>query len=67
MTPVNSKVEKYFEKNQNIFDTLDLSYDSTYLRNKVKGMLQEMYDLGRADGYADYYYDHIAEENPNYE
>ncbi len=53
----NSKVENYYKKHQNRFTPYE--FMDMNLKNTIMQMLQDMYDLGHADGYADYYYDHM--------
>lgn len=55
MAKVNSKVQKAFEKLEKRFIVYPTSHDM----EMIKKAMQAMYDLGHADGYADYYYDNV--------
>lgn len=50
----NSKVQKALKKLEKRFIVYPTSHDVSM----IEKALQQMYDLGHADGYAAFYYDH---------
>ena len=58
MAKVNSKVQTAFEKLEKRFIVYPTSHDIEMIKNAM----QAMYDLGHADGYADYYYDNVIDQ-----
>ena len=58
MAKVNSKVQTAFEKLEKRFIVYPTSHDMEMIKNAM----QAMYDLGHADGYADYYYDNVIDQ-----
>ena len=58
MAKVNSKVQTAFEKLEKRFIVYPTSHDMEMIKNAM----QAMYDLGHADGYADYYYDNVNDQ-----
>jgi len=58
MAKVNSKVQTAFEKLEKRFIVYPTSHDTEMIKNAM----QAMYDLGHADGYADYYYDNVIDQ-----
>ena len=58
MKKVNSKVETAFKKLEKRF----MIYPTLRDKKMIKNAMQAMYDLGHADGYADYYYDHAIDQ-----
>ena len=58
----NVKVKNFYDKHRS--NIILASHTQTALESILIDLFQEMYDLGHADGYADYYYDH-REENDN--
>ena len=58
MAKVNSKVQTAFEKLEKQFIVYPTSHDMEMIKNAM----QAMYDLGHADGYADYYYDNVIDQ-----
>ena len=58
MSKVNSKVQTAFEKLEKRFIVYPTSHDIEMIKNAM----QAMYDLGHADGYADYYYDNMIDQ-----
>ena len=58
MLKVNSKVQTAFEKLEKRFIVYPTSHDIEMIKNAM----QTMYDLGHADGYADYYYDNVIDQ-----
>ena len=58
MAKVNSKVQTAFEKLEKRFIVYPTSHDMELIKNAM----QAMYDLGHADGYADYYYDNVIDQ-----
>lgn len=63
MAKINRKVEEAFKK----LEKKMIVYPTSHDMDRIKKLLQDMYDLGHADGYADYYYDHVqtSESNEN--
>ena len=53
----NVKVQNFLNKHRS-YITL-AAHTDTMLFSELERLFQEMYDLGHADGYADYYYDNI--------
>ena len=53
-TKLNCKVQSAFDKLEKRF----ILYPTAYDIEMIKKAMQDMYDLGHADGYADYYNDH---------
>lgn len=60
MAKTNCKVEAAFKKLEKRFIVYPTSHDM----DMIKKAMQDMYDLGHADGYAAYYYDHV-QQNEN--
>lgn len=58
MAKLNSKVQTAFEKLEKRFIVYPTSHDMEMIKNAM----QAMYDLGHADGYADYYYDNVIDQ-----
>ena len=58
MAKVNIKVQTAFEKLEKRFIVYPTSHDIEMIKNAM----QDMYDLGHADGYADYYYDNVIDQ-----
>jgi hypothetical protein len=58
MVKVNSKVQTAFDKLEKRFIVYPTSHDMEMIKNAM----QAMYDLGHADGYADYYYDNVIDQ-----
>lgn len=55
----NVKVRNFLDKHRS-YITL-AAHTDTALFAELERLFQEMYDLGHADGYADYYYDHVQD------
>ncbi len=53
----NVKVENFYNKHRS--NIILASHSQTALESMLRDLFQKMYDLGHADGYADYYYDNI--------
>ena len=53
-TKLNCKVQSAFDKLEKCFVVYPTSHDI----DMIKKVMQDMYDLGHSDGYADYYYEH---------
>jgi len=58
MAKVNNKVQTAFEKLEKQFIVYPTSHDMEMIKNAM----QSMYELGHADGYADYYYDNVIDQ-----
>ena len=58
MSKVNSKVQTAFEKLEKRFIVYPTSHDMEIIKNAM----QAMYNLGHADGYAEYYYDSVIDQ-----
>ena len=54
----NVKVENFYNKHRS--NIILASHTQTSLECILQDLFQKMYDLGHADGYADYYYDNIV-------
>lgn len=57
----NVKVRNFLDKHRS-YITL-AAHTDTALFAELERLFQKMYDLGHADGYADYYYDHIQDKD----
>lgn len=57
----NVKVRNFLDKHRS-YITL-AAHTDTALFAELERLFQEMYDLGHADGYADYYYDHVQDKD----
>ena len=56
---LNYKVENFYNKHRS--NIILASHTQTALESILRDLFQEIYDLGHADGFAQYYYDHETE------
>lgn len=61
----NKKVERKFEKEFVNGLLIRTFKQHPFLVDKIKRVMQEMYDLGHADGVADAYYEYNKREEEN--
>ena len=54
---INVKVQNFLNKHRSNITLA--AHTDRMLFGELERLFQEMYDLGHADGYADYYYDNI--------